>query len=245
MTDSSRGGLRKSFDSSGGYNWRIDTTDMAYYEAFFFDFDGVLADSVEVKTRAFAELFEPYGLQVVARVVDHHRRHGGMTRADKFCHYYHEYIGKTLNKDELTALCQRFSELVLDKVVAAPEIRGAGQFLKKWCPQLSCFVISGTPEQEMREIIGRRGMAGHFKEVKGAPDSKEDNLRTLLKRYSLTPTKCCFFGDAESDYLAALACGVDFVGIVPGPDAPLVTAQPEITYLKDFVELEQELAVNG
>ena len=218
---------------------------MAHYEAFFFDFDGVLADSVEVKTRAFAELFEAYGPQVVQRVVDHHRRHGGMTRADKFCHYYHEYLGKALNKKELTALCRRFSELVLDKVVSAPEIRGAGQFLEKWCPRLSCFVISGTPEDEMQEIIARRGMAGYFKEVRGAPASKEDNLRTLLKRYSLTPAKCCFFGDAESDYLAALECGVDFVGIVPGKDAPLLTAQPDITYMKDFVHLDRELAVTG
>ena len=54
-----------------------------YYEAFFFDFDGVLADSVEVKTRAFARLFESYGPEVVARVVAHHRYHGGMTRIEK------------------------------------------------------------------------------------------------------------------------------------------------------------------
>ncbi|MEE9509964.1 MAG: HAD hydrolase-like protein [Candidatus Bathyarchaeia archaeon] len=53
------------------------------YQAFFFDFDGVLADSVEVKTRAFAKLFESYGPEIQARVVEHHRKNGGMTRKDK------------------------------------------------------------------------------------------------------------------------------------------------------------------
>ncbi len=42
-------------------------------KAIFFDFDGVLADSVEIKTLAFAKLFEQYGKEVVNIVVEHHR----------------------------------------------------------------------------------------------------------------------------------------------------------------------------
>jgi len=43
-----------------------------------FDFDGVLADSVEVKTEAFALLYKPYGQKVVEKVVSHHRDNGGI-----------------------------------------------------------------------------------------------------------------------------------------------------------------------
>jgi beta-phosphoglucomutase-like phosphatase (HAD superfamily) len=92
-----------------------------HYEAFVFDFDGVLADSVEVKTRAFAKLFEPHGPEVVLQVVQHHRHHGGMTRVEKFRHYYNEYLEKNLNDEEMADLCRRFSELVVDEVVAAPD----------------------------------------------------------------------------------------------------------------------------
>jgi beta-phosphoglucomutase-like phosphatase (HAD superfamily) len=209
-----------------------------HYQAFFFDFDGVLADSVEVKTRAFAKLFEPHGPEVVARVVAHHRDHGGMTRVDKFHHYYHDYLGKSLSKKEIADLCQRFSMLVVDKVVAAPEINGADEFLQRWCGRLACFVISATPDEEIKEIVKRRGMEGYFKEVLGAPVDKKKNLETLLAKYNLNPSRCCFFGDAESDYVAAHSCGVDFFGIVPGEDAPLIRAHPGVRWTENFTGFE-------
>jgi beta-phosphoglucomutase-like phosphatase (HAD superfamily) len=214
-----------------------------HYEAFFFDFDGVLADSVEVKTRAFARLFEPHGPEVVERVVAHHRYHGGMTRVEKFSHYYYEYLGKSLSNKEMLDLCQRFSALVVDEVVAAPEISGAGEFLQRWCELVACFVVSATPEEEIKEILKRRGMDGYFKEILGAPASKKKNLEILLKQYGLNPSRCCFFGDAESDYLAARTCGVDFYGIVPGEDAPLIRARPEVRWTKDFTGLEKKFGI--
>ena len=214
------------------------------YEAFFFDFDGVLADSVEVKTEAFAKLYEPYGSEVVAQVIDHHRRHGGMTRTDKFRHYHSNYLGRTLGDEEMAELCRKFSELVVDKVVAAPEINGAGEFLRKWRSRLPCFVISATPQEEIRQIVERRGMMGCFKEVLGAPASKEDNLKRLLNQFHLNPSKCCLFGDAESDYRAAQACGVEFIGIVNDLDSPLIKALPEIRYTRDFTDVENKFGLN-
>ena len=213
------------------------------HEAFFFDFDGVLADSVEVKTEAFAKLYEPYGPEVVAQVIDHHRRHGGMTRTDKFLHYHRDYLGRTLSDEEMAELCWEFSELVVDKVVGAREIRGAGEFLRKWCSQLPCFVISATPQEEIRQIVRRRGMMDYFEEVLGAPASKKDNLQRLLNQFHLNPSKCCLFGDAESDYRAAHVCGVEFIGIVNDADSPLIRALPEIRYTKDFTDVEHKFGL--
>jgi len=213
-----------------------------HYEAFFFDFDGVLADSVEVKTRAFAKLFEPHGPEVVSKVVQHHRRHGGMTRVDKFRYYYYEYLGKTLSEEEITDLCQQFSELVVDEVVAAPEIKGAEEFLKYWCSRLPCFVISATPEDEIRQIVHRRALGQYFKEVLGAPVSKETNLSLVLDKYSLEPYGCLFFGDAESDYKAAQTHAVNFLAILPGPEAHLLRVSPQLQWLRDFTEVVQWLS---
>jgi beta-phosphoglucomutase-like phosphatase (HAD superfamily) len=213
---------------------------IVHYEAFFFDFDGVLADSVEVKTRAFAKLFEPYGPEIVERVIDHHRRHGGMTRVDKFSHYYRKYLATTLDDKEMADLCRRFSELVVDEVVAAPEILGAGEFLKRWSSRLDCFVISAAPEEEIRVIVNRRGMTSYFKEILGAPADKKTNLKNLLNKYRLNPSRCCFFGDAESDYQAARACGVDFFGILPDKDAPLLRSHPGLRWTEDFRDFEKK-----
>ena len=48
-------------------------------QAILFDFDGVIADSVHVKTEAFAKIYEPYGKEVVNRVVTHHIANGGVS----------------------------------------------------------------------------------------------------------------------------------------------------------------------
>jgi beta-phosphoglucomutase-like phosphatase (HAD superfamily) len=207
------------------------------WEALFFDFDGVLADSLEVKTLAFARLFEPYGPEIVAKVVDHHRSHGGVTRVDKFYHYYREFLHRPLDAEGLSGLCQQFARLVVDEVVGAPEIPGAEAFLRSLPRELPCFVVSAAPEEEVHEIVQRRGWAGYFRELRGAPTKKSENLKSLLEKYGFTPARCLFFGDAESDYVAARTCGVNFLGIVPGPGAPLLKVAPEIEWRRDFIGL--------
>ena len=212
---------------------------MISYNAYFFDFDGVLADSVEVKTRAFAKLFEKFGKDIQAKVVAHHRNNGGMSRYDKFRYYYKEFLKRPLPEEEFRNLCERFSRLVVDEVVAAPEIKGVRVFLEKCHMASPCFVVSATPEEEIREIVKRRDLHEYFLNVVGAPASKKENLQKLLEIYNLVPEQCVFFGDAESDYRAATICRVNFIAILPNENAPLLQIEPQIKWHKDFSTLSE------
>ena len=208
------------------------------YKALFFDFDGVLADSVEVKTKAFAKLFEKFGSEIRAKVVEHHRNNGGMTRRDKFVYYYQSYLKKTLDHVELDQLCSAFSELVVDNVVAAPEIPGAQDFLKQCHNKLDCFVVSATPDEEIRKIAKRRGIDHYFQEILGSSCPKAEHVSALLGKYKLNPAQCMFWGDAGSDYRAAFESGVDFTGILPNINAPLLKIAPDIQWYKNFLDIE-------
>ena len=53
------------------------------YEMVFWDFDGVIKESVSVKTDAFEELFKPYGDIVRNKVKNHHIENAGMSRFNK------------------------------------------------------------------------------------------------------------------------------------------------------------------
>ncbi len=208
--------------------------------AVFFDFDGVLADSVEVKTRAFAKLFECYGPDVEEKVVDHHRKNGGMTRIDKFHHYYQNFLKKPLTEVELKRLCNKFSRLVVDEVVSAPEIAGAGECLKKMYGIVKLFVVSATPDDEIIEIMKSRSIDVYFEEILGSARSKSANIDYLLEKYGFSPGQCLFFGDAESDYRAATGFNVKFMGIVPNEQAPLLQIAPDICWACDFERLDLE-----
>ena len=48
----------------------------------FWDFDGVIKDSVPVKTEAFRKIFLPFGANVAKKVVGHHLENGGKIGPD-------------------------------------------------------------------------------------------------------------------------------------------------------------------
>lgn len=183
-------------------------------KALIFDFDGVLADSVEVKTAAFAELYKPYGQTVMKQVIDHHRANGGMSRFEKFRHYHPEFLGKEINDEKVDRLSREFSIMVVNKVINSPEIPGATGFLEKYCKEKICCVNSGTPEVEIREIVRKRRWDHFFQKVYGSPETKFNNLNKIVEAYSgLNENDFLFFGDALSDLNAAVKAGIDFIGI--------------------------------
>ena len=52
-------------------------------KGIIFDFDGVIAESVHIKSSGFSDLYKPYGTEIVKRVVKHHAANGGMSRFKK------------------------------------------------------------------------------------------------------------------------------------------------------------------
>ena len=211
---------------------------MKQYDALIFDFDGVLVDSVHVKTTAFAALYHSYGAEVEAKVVAHHLHYGGMSRYDKFRHYHAEYLGTPLDDDGVMTLAEAFAQQVVDQVVAAPEIPGADAFLQWHARRQLCFVNSATPEQELRQIIQRRNWEHHFTQILGAPRSKADNLHLILEQYRFDARRCLFFGDAFSDFTAAQTHHVPFIGVVSNSDAPLLKKAPHIDWKPDFTAID-------
>lgn len=213
---------------------------MSKYEAFFFDFDGVLANSVEVKTDAFVKMFEAFGPEIQKKVEEHHRNNGGMSRFDKLNYYYKHYVRRELTEREHTELCDQFSNLVVDEVVKSREIKGATDFIIYFHSLFPCFIISGTPENEMQTIVKRRNISNYFKQVLGSPTDKTKNLSKLLDEYNYNPANCLFFGDSNSDYSAAVSCNVKFIGILPDENAPLLKVAPDIEWVIDFNSIDKQ-----
>jgi phosphoglycolate phosphatase-like HAD superfamily hydrolase len=185
-------------------------------DAIIFDFDGVLVDSVDVKTRAFAALYADHGDAIVEQVVDYHLHHGGVSRYDKFRYFQTEILaGAPLHEHEVADLAAAFSILVVDKVVAAPMVTGAQQFLDTCKDELQLFVVSATPTPELDDILKRRNLLVHFSGTWGSPRSKAQNIAALIREHDLRADRCVMIGDALADYEGAAANAVRFLGRVP------------------------------
>jgi phosphoglycolate phosphatase-like HAD superfamily hydrolase len=179
--------------------------------AIAFDFDGVLAESVDVKTCAYVSLFEKYGQNIISQVVDYHMRNGGVSRFVKLRTIYDKILKKPLSEDKFKSLSEQFSSIVVDEVVAAPWVSGAKDFLIRNQSRYIFFVISGTPEDELKGIVHRRKMDHFFDSVRGAPKDKVSLLKEVMIEYHLKPEEILFVGDAETDWCAARETGVPFI----------------------------------
>lgn len=204
--------------------------------ALFFDFDGVILDSVGIKTTPFVELFQPYGEKVLSQVLEYHRVHGGISRVDKIKFAHEHFVGSPLSESELAAWGNRYSQLLADKVVAADWIPGAREFLEEVSGDIPIFVISGTPEAELQWLIKQREMTGYFKEMRGSPTRKPEHIRDLVAHYRLNPDNCIFIGDALTDYHAARETGLRFIGIQGDIEFPEgTTVLPDCRSLKETI----------
>jgi phosphoglycolate phosphatase-like HAD superfamily hydrolase len=177
--------------------------------ALVFDFDGVILESADVKTDAFVELYAEHGSEVVGKVRTHHLANLGISRFKKFSWIAENVLGKPITEAESQQLGIRFSDLAFAKVLAAPFVPGAELALR--AISLPMFVASGTPHDELRMIVDRRGLAPRFREVHGSPAEKPGILRDLLGRHALAPRDVLFVGDGMSDYKAAVEVGVEFL----------------------------------
>ncbi len=204
-------------------------------QAIFFDFDGVLAECMDVKTEAFAQLFEQFGDEIVKKVVKHHVENGGISRYVKIQHYYLEYLNEQISKGKLNGIAQQFSDIVVKKVIESSWVNGAKEFLEKYYISVDLYVISGTPEGELREIVKERKMEKYFKGVYGSPDTKPVIARRIISEKGYDPNRVVYVGDSISDYRDAVKVEILFLGRVPsGSTSPFPENIPKIT---DFFEI--------
>jgi len=213
----------------------MNDKDIESYQAIMFDFDGVLAECMDVKTEAFAQIYEPYGKDVVNKVVKHHVENGGISRYVKIKYYHEEYLKQQINEEQVEKIAKQFSDLVVDKVVKSDWVKGAKEFLEKNYKKIDMYVISGTPEEELKKIVKKRNMEKYFKGVYGSPDTKPVILRRIITKKGYNPDKVMYIGDSLSDYRDSQKAEVKFLGrLLNESVSPFPRNTPEIS---DFSEI--------
>jgi phosphoglycolate phosphatase-like HAD superfamily hydrolase len=169
----------------------------------FFDFDGVIAESVSAKTEAFREMYLPYGDTIANKVVEYHVSHGGVSRFEKFKYWEKTFFNKDISEEKISELAQQFSNLVLQKVIDADEVPGAYDFINKYSEKLNFWIITGTPTSEIEIIVKARKLDEYFIGTHGSPKNKRFWTEYLLEKHNLKRHETLFLGDATTDQDAA------------------------------------------
>lgn len=179
-------------------------------DTIFFDFDGVIKDSMEVKSDAFELLFLPFGKEVAKKVRKHHEENGGMSRFEKLPLYL-SWASLNFDQKIIDEYSNKFSSLVMQSVIKSEWVPGILNFLKKKNTHASLFVITATPQAEIEEILNQLAINHYFKMVVGAPTPKSEAIRLLIDQFQIQIKNTVMIGDSTSDYQAASLNQVDFV----------------------------------
>ncbi len=203
-------------------------------DAVVFDFDGVILDSVEVKSEAFRALFADHPGEIDA-IMGLHERHGGISRYVKFDMIYRDILRLPLAPAARAELGRRFEALVLERVLACAMVPGAREVLDALRGRVAMAVVSGTPDHELATIVEHRGLARYFVEVHGGSRQKRDIIGTMMREQGWRPDRLIMLGDAMTDHDAAVANGIAFIGRVAyGKPDPFPAGTATIADLRGF-----------
>lgn len=179
-----------------------------------FDCDGVILDSVNVKTNAFAKLAEPYGDAARSKMIEYHALHGGVSRFLKFEWFFREILNQDITPQESAEWNKKFREYALEEVMRCNLVNDAFATLERWHGKLPMYVCTGAPETEVREILSLRKLNSFFEGIYGSPPTKDLLLEKIVKEIAqVPPQNTLMIGDARTDMEAAEKAGTLFYGI--------------------------------
>jgi len=176
----------------------------------FWDFDGVIKDSVAVKTQAYECLFLPYGIEIMSHVRQHHEANGGVSRFDKVPLYL-KWAGQSASPEQIEECCQQFSRAVVQAVIDSPWVPGVREYLLKHYKNQHFVLVTATPQDEIEEILASLKLSHYFREIFGAPSKKNQAIAAVLDRLKCPADEALMIGDSETDLLAAQTHSVPFL----------------------------------
>lgn len=182
------------------------------FKSWFFDCDGVLLDSNNIKTQGFYEVALPYGKKAATELRDHHVNNGGVSRFKKMSFFLTNILKKQFDEELHKELINAYGSYCYNRMLKADETPALRNLLQSLNQKTPCFVVSGGSETELKEIFFKRGLNNYFKEIFGSPRDKMEILSDLSSRAQII-FPAVFVGDSKYDYIAATRFGLNFIFI--------------------------------
>lgn len=209
-------------------------------DSIFFDVDGVLLDTIDIKGEAFADTFDGCSQDQKIQILNLHRKNGGVRRSQKIALILDQVFKQHVSQAEVLRFTEIFAGLVIDRVLNAPEIPGASSALKSLSESIPLHAVSATPLTELEGIIEARGWKEYFCSIHSVPPSKGSTVHDLITRYGYARNKCIFIGDSPEDRKAAQENEVPFVLVSNEPaatDPYDLKTVPDLTLFSSFLRI--------
>ena len=182
-------------------------------ETIFFDFDGVILNSLPVRDYGFRKIFKEFNDVLVNRLLEYHSLNGGLSRYVKIRYFYNAILGIDVSDEKVQELASKFSsimkiELTNKKYLIAETV----EFIKQNYKKYNFHIVSGSDEKELNYLCKKLDLSKFFKTIEGSPTPKNELVKNILEKYNYNSNECILIGDSVNDYEAAYLNKIKFYG---------------------------------
>ena len=203
-------------------------------KTIIFDFDGVILDSNHLKEKAFADIFNKYGVSIKNKVVKYHRNNLGLSRYNKFKFIHKNYLKKKIDNKILTNLSFQFSNIIFNKIIKVDFIPGTYKFISKNLNKYDLHISSATPLKELIKICRKKKIYSYFKSINGYPQTKKEHIKFIIEKNNLNKKEIVYIGDSINDLKAAKSFNINFILLGKKKN---INGYKKIYYLENLINL--------
>jgi phosphoglycolate phosphatase-like HAD superfamily hydrolase len=173
-------------------------------KVIFWDFDGVILNSNEVRDKGFETVLRDFPKDEVDQLLSFHRKNGGLSRYVKFRYFFEEIKGEEISEEEINDWAAKFSVIMLNSLKnKSLLIRETNNFIQKNYRNYQTHIVSGSDQTELRELCKSLEIDHFFKSIHGSPTPKNDLVKMLIDKHNYNPTNGILIGDSINDFEAA------------------------------------------
>ena len=178
-----------------------------------FDFDGVILDSIPIKTEAFRKLFYEFSQAEVDELIVFHIKNGGMSRYKKIEYFFTEILNKKIENKDIIKYAEKYSKIT--KIELAQKkylIEDTLLFIKQNFHKYNLHIASGADEKDLKYICQELDLEEYFLSINGSPEIKSNIVNNILVNYKYEKHETVLIGDSINDYEASNANQIKFYG---------------------------------
>lgn len=182
---------------------------MKHYKYFIFDWDGTLANTLEVWFHAYVVLFQQYGLTVSYKEISE-KAYGDPLGCVKFGINDFE----TFNKQLFRLVEKKYSAADL-----YPEVKHTLNYLNNE-KDFKLFLFTSTNRQLVTKSLKKNGLVSYFDMIIGREDVRRlkpdpQGIEIIIEKYKCLRNEVIIIGDTEKDILAGERSHIDTILFMP------------------------------
>src|SRR5690554_5157430 len=178
---------------------------MTIINTIFWDFDGVILDSMKIRDLGFEKTLATYPTEQVEKLLEYHNQNGGLSRYVKFRHFFEEIRKEKITEEKIQELASKFSSIMLDLLIdESLLINESIEFIKNNHQKYNFHIVSGSDGVELNKICKGLGIDKYFLSIHGSPTPKTKLVADLLDKHKYDKDFCILIGDSINDYDATI-----------------------------------------